>query len=268
MAEKSKLHSTRITGTDDLDTDTSDPKTNLTRRSLLSWLGKATVLGLTSEWLTACAFEPDLRSGTTTIPPNTTLGSFEFPFSPSSTEDTIYDKWWINTVDLQKIEDILASWELTVDGLVEQPQTFSFADLLTLPRQDQITDFHCVEGWSVLDIPWNGIHINSLIDLVVPTSEATHIKIHCLREIYSESIPISVARESKTMLAYGIGGATLPLDHGFPLRLVIPRLYGYKNAKWITGIEFTNAEHEGYWERYGYSVKGEVTSARLREGKY
>ena len=268
MANEDNHQPVGIKGNGEAGIDTQDEQSNLSRRSLLSWLGKATVLGLTSEWLSACAYETGPRSGVTSIPPNTTLGSFEFPFSPSSTDDAIYDKWWINTVDRQEIEQILASWKLEISGLIENPQTFSFADLLALPRQDQVTDFHCVEGWSVLDVPWNGVQLNHLIDLVLPSSDATHITLQCSRGIYSESLPISVARETKTMLAYGIGGATLPLDHGFPLRLVVPRLYGYKNAKWITGIEFTNTEHQGYWERYGYTNVGEVVATRLREGKY
>lgn len=247
------------------DSDRPYKQKSLSRRSMLGWLGKATMLSLTGDWLIACA---EKRSIVNSIPPDTILGSFEFPFAPSSDEDPIYEQWPVNTVDLQEIEKLLDSWELTINGLVEEPRTLSFSDLLTLSRQDQITDFHCVQGWSVLDVPWNGVHMGSLIDLVRPTSEATHITLHCFRGIYSESIPLSVAIEPRTLLAYGIGGATLPLDHGFPLRLIVPRMYGYKSAKWLSGIEFSNNSEEGYWEKYNYPSDAEVPSSRLREGKY
>lgn len=249
-----------------LQTPTAEEQTTvenkqISRRSLLSWLGKATMLGLSSELLLACA---EHRSRVSTVPADTTLGSFEFPFSPYTDEHEIYDQWPVNTADLQQIEDILASWELTVDGLVENPVSFTFADLMALPRQDQVSDFHCVQGWSVLDIPWNGVHMKSIVDQVSPKAEATHITFHSFRGIYTESLPIEVALEPETLLAYGIGGATLPLDHGFPLRLIVPRMYGYKSAKWVSRIEFTDTSEEGYWVKYGYPTDATVPDARLR----
>jgi len=234
---------------------------NPSRRSLLKWLGNASVLALTADFLTACG-----ESNNAT--PDTTTADKNYPFSPSPVEGPIYNQWWGNTVDTQNLEQIIASWQLKVSGLVEAPITLSFSDILAFTRQNQITDFHCVEGWSVYDVPWNGFHIDNLIDLVRPTSEATHINLRCFRDIYTESLPLTVAREPRTMFAYGIGGSTIPLTHGFPLRLVIPRLYGYKNAKWVKEIEFTNTPLIGYWEPYGYSTEAEVNPIRLREGKY
>jgi len=155
-----------------------------------------------------------------------------------------------------------------VSGLVEEPLTLSYAKIVALPRQDQVTDFHCVEGWSVLDVPWNGVHIDRIIELVRPTSEATHITLRCFSDVYTESLPLAVAREPRSLLAYGIDGNTMPLTHGFPLRMVVPRQYGYKNAKWVKEIEFTNAPIDGYWEQRGYSNDAPVKAARLRVGKY
>jgi DMSO/TMAO reductase YedYZ molybdopterin-dependent catalytic subunit len=190
------------------------------------------------------------------------------PFEPSPVEGEIYTNWRGNTVDPQDLTNILASWSLTVDGLVAQPIVLSFAELMQLRRQDQVTDFHCVEGWSVLDVPWNGVHIDTLIELVQPDPAATHVTFHCVGDVYSESLPLDVARERYTLLAYGIGGNTLPLTHGFPLRLVVPRLYGYKSAKWVNRISFTNEAEQGYWVQRGYPYEAEVPASRLREGKY
>ena len=246
-----------------------DAVTTLSRRSLLSWLGNAAVIALGTNVLASCAAE---QSGATSTgkrqPKQSNPNPGTFAFAPSEDNTPIYEKWWGNTVDVQDLEKILATWQLRVDGLVETPVTLSFADLRDLPRQDQITDFHCVEGWSVFDVPWSGFHIDKLIEMVKPTSKATHITLRCFGDIYTESLPLTVAREPRSMLAYGIDGNTLPLTHGFPLRMVVPRMYGYKNAKWVKQIEFTNASVDGYWEQRGYSSDAPVIAARLRTGKY
>ena len=104
-----------------------------------------------------------------------------------------------------------------------------------------MTDFHCVEGWSVYDVQWNGVHLQRLFDLVQPTAAATYVTFHTLGDIYNESLKLDVALEPRTILGYGVGGNTLPVEHGFPLRVVIPRLLGYKNAKYIERIELTDA---------------------------
>jgi DMSO/TMAO reductase YedYZ molybdopterin-dependent catalytic subunit len=171
-------------------------------------------------------------------------------------------------VDEQNLAELLASWTLTIDGLVAKPLGLGFADLLRLTRQDQVTDFHCVEGWSVPDVPWNGVRLAHLLDLVGVEATATHLTFHSVRGLYSESLSLPVAREPRTLLGYGVGGSTLPLDHGFPLRLVVPRLLGYKNAKYLSRIEVTDHPVMGYWESFGYSYEGEVPPARLRPDKY
>jgi DMSO/TMAO reductase YedYZ molybdopterin-dependent catalytic subunit len=171
-------------------------------------------------------------------------------------------------VDPQSSADILASWTLTVDGMVGNPLVLSFADILALDRQDQVTDFHCVEGWSVLDVPWNGVLLAHVLDLAGTDAAATYVTFHCVGDAYSESLPVSVTREPRTLLGYGVDGSTLPLAHGFPLRLVVPRLLGYKNAKYLSRIEVTDQAVVGYWESYGYSYDGEVPPERLRPGKY
>ena len=155
-----------------------------------------------------------------------------------------------------------------MDGLASNPLTLGFADILALERQDQVTDFHCVEGWSVFDVPWNGVPLARVLDLAGAQPSATYVTFHSVGEVYEESLPIDVAREPKTLLGYGVDGSTLPLPHGFPVRLVVPRLLGYKNAKYLSRIELTDRAVTGYWESYGYSIDGEVPPERLRPGKY
>ena len=180
----------------------------------------------------------------------------------------VYRNWGERTVDRQDLQEILQSWQLSVDGMVESPRVYTFADLVELPQSDFLVDFHCVEGWSIYDVPWNGVHLSKIFEQVQPTGSATHVTFHTVGGKYNESLPLDVALESKTLLAYGIGGSTLPLKHGFPLRIVIPRLYGYKSAKYVERIELTDRPFGGYWVAYGYPYEGEVPPSRLRPGKY
>ncbi len=155
-----------------------------------------------------------------------------------------------------------------MDGLVETPVTLTFGQILGLPRQDQLVDFHCVEGWSVYDVPWNGVHLSQLFALVAPLAAASHVTFHTIGGTYNESLPLDIATEPKTLLAYGVNCNTLPLSHGFPLRVVIPRLLGYKSAKYIHRIELTDRPINGFWVARGYTYDGEVPENRLREGKH
>lgn len=237
---------------------------------MLQWIGGATAFALGGNALMACLGKsPANRSPPSTGGPDGSAemdGDLSFPFRPGV--DGIGEGWEENTVDAQNLAEILARWTLTVDGMVARPLTLTFSDVLMLDRQDQVTDFHCVEGWSVLDVPWNGVRLSRVLDLAGPQEAATHLTFHSVGGVYSESLPMDVAREERTLLGYGVGGSTLPLAHGFPLRLVVPRLLGYKNAKYIASIEVTNHEVIGYWEGFGYSSAGEVSPERLRPGKY
>jgi hypothetical protein len=191
-----------------------------------------------------------------------------FPFKPGQGDHGVFDGWGERTVDPQDLASILDSWVLSVDGLVVQPMTFTFAQLLCLPRQDQVTDFHCVEGWSILDVPWNGVRLAEILERVIPTASATHMVFRSVGGKYDESVPLAVAREPKSILAYGIAGSSLPLPNGFPARAIFPRLLGYKSPKYVTRIEITDHPVIGFWSNYGYPYEGEVPPDRLRDGKY
>jgi DMSO/TMAO reductase YedYZ molybdopterin-dependent catalytic subunit len=242
------------------------------RRTVLRWLGNSSVLALGSNFLSACLDDSHAPRRPSDAGASSGLseagGTPGFPFQPGPGEGNLYDDWYENTVDPQSLVDILSSWTLTVDGMAGSPLSLGFADILALDRQDQVTDFHCVEGWSVYDVPWNGVLLSRLLDLAAAEAAATHLTFYGVGGVYTESVPISVAREPRTLLGYGVNGSTLPLAHGFPLRLVVPRLLGYKNAKYLSRIEVTDHPVTGYWEAYGYSYDAEVPAARLRPGKY
>lgn len=239
-----------------------------TRRTVLEWLGKGAVLALGSDLLAACSTmatdpPPGLEAPDASLPAPT-----GFTFGPGPGEGGVFVGWGQRTVDTQEVSAILANWSLRVDGLVERPMTLSFADLCALTRQDQVTDFHCVEGWSIDDVPWSGVLLDDLLARVGVTAAATHVLFHTVGEIYNDSLPLAVAREPRSLLGYGIAGSTLPLAHGFPVRVVVPRLLGYKNAKFVARVEVVDHQVDGYWVQRGYPYAGEVPPHRLREGKY
>jgi DMSO/TMAO reductase YedYZ molybdopterin-dependent catalytic subunit len=270
----------------------------LDRRSFLDWSGKATVLALGAGLISRCqaragsvldgampdgaldsgaASDGSQDSGADASPRDAGPDASTDPLCASPTEPMafepsdgsgIFPANRERTVDQQDLEAILAGWRLTVDGLVQSPRSLSFEDLFCLPRQDQTTDFHCVEGWSIYDVPWNGLHLGSLFSEVGLMPSATHVTFHTLGGIYNESLPLEVALEPRTLLAYGAGGNTLPLAHGFPLRIVIPRLLAYKSAKYVHRIELTDRAVEGFWVKAGYPYEALVPEGRLRPGKY
>ncbi len=262
----------------------------INRRSVLEWLGGGAVLAL-SGLSPGCSDDsaPALHGADSGaggldssggLDQDTTLTDApvgpgdlfspdaSFPFAPGPTSHKVYSGWGERTVDPQDLKKILASWKLRVDGMVDKPRTFTFAELVGLERFNMVTDFHCVEGWSIYDVPWDGVRFSTLLNAVKPQAKATHVAIHTVGSKYNDSVPISVAREARSVLGYGIGGNTLPLKHGFPLRAVIPRLLGYKNAKYIDRIELTDKVLHGFWVNAGYPYAGEVPKARLRAGKY
>jgi len=238
------------------------------RRTWLEWVGKAAVLSLGTAALASCFPDAEGFQGGDGGEGDGGSGGGDGAFQPGSEDHSVYRGWGERTVDRQDLESILGSWQLTLDGMVEEPRRFTFADLLSLQRQEQVTDFHCVEGWSIQDVPWNGVHLNTLLPLARPRGGATHITFHTIHGAYNESLPLPVALEPRTLLAYGIAGSTLPLKHGFPLRLVVPRLLAYKSAKYVERLELTDHPVEGYWVARGYDYDAEVPASRLRPGKY
>jgi len=144
------------------------------------------------------------------------------------------------------------SWDLRVEGEVREPRRFTYQELRALPAVIDTSDFHCVEGWSLLDCAWEGVRFSDLCDLVSPTERARFVTIGCERD-YTTSLPLPDMLEPDVLLAWGLDGRDLTPEHGFPLRLVVPRKYAYKAAKWVRWIRFTAEQELGYWEARGYS---------------
>jgi DMSO/TMAO reductase YedYZ molybdopterin-dependent catalytic subunit len=143
-------------------------------------------------------------------------------------------------------------WRLVVDGAVENTLALSWDDFLALPQVEQVSDFHCVTGWSVLDLSWKGVRLETVAALARPTAEATHLMLHGY-DRYSTNLPLAEALKPDVLLAHTLRGEPIPARFGGPARAVVPQLYAWKGAKWLCRIEVMTHDRRGYWEIRGYS---------------
>jgi DMSO/TMAO reductase YedYZ molybdopterin-dependent catalytic subunit len=144
------------------------------------------------------------------------------------------------------------TWNFTVDGLVKNAVKITYAEVLNLPKTVNISDFHCVTGWSRLDNRWEGVPFQVIHDLVKPLDEAKYVTVVAEGD-YTTSLPLNTLLEDDVLLAYRLDGQPLKLEHGGPLRLVVPKKYAYKSAKWVRKLRFAERQELGYWEKRGYS---------------
>jgi DMSO/TMAO reductase YedYZ molybdopterin-dependent catalytic subunit len=147
-----------------------------------------------------------------------------------------------------------ATFELRIHGLVERPQVLRWSAVAALPGSRQVSDFHCVTGWSVDKVHWEGIRPQTIIDLVRPKASAKFVSLQSLEAPYIDQISMDQFREPNAMLARHQDGKPLTRSHGAPLRLVLPSMYGYKNVKWVRELRFDAIAEPGYWEQRGYDT--------------
>jgi DMSO/TMAO reductase YedYZ molybdopterin-dependent catalytic subunit len=160
--------------------------------------------------------------------------------------------WRIYTVASTMPKFDPATWKLGVGGLVEQPLSLDYGELRKLPRASQVSDFHCVTGWTVKNVHWSGVRIRDLLAQAKPLPKAHAIEFVSAEEPYVDYLTLQQARLSDVLLAYEMDGEPLPREHGAPLRLVIPDMYGYKNVKWVSQVNLVPKAESGYWEQLGY----------------
>jgi DMSO/TMAO reductase YedYZ molybdopterin-dependent catalytic subunit len=169
-------------------------------------------------------------------------------------------------------------YRLTVNGLVRKSAAFSYRDLRSLAQVEQVSDFHCVEGWSVQDLKWGGIRFREIMNRVEADPQATHVVFHSLgktdstpkgQDHYIESLPIRelLHPDREILLALRMNGDPLPQEHGAPLRLIAPFDLGYKSIKFISRIEFARSSRPGWWTLANpiYPVVARVPANRLRK---
>jgi DMSO/TMAO reductase YedYZ molybdopterin-dependent catalytic subunit len=143
-------------------------------------------------------------------------------------------------------------WRLEIGGLVENPRSFTYDELRALPQSHQVSDFHCVTGWTVHGVRWSGVRFAHLLDQVQPLPQAKAIRFDSLEQPYNDSLTLEQLRLRDVMLALDMDGRPLTRPHGSPARVVIPEMYGYKGVKWLSRIELVDHQPTGYWEGLGY----------------
>lgn len=163
------------------------------------------------------------------------------------------DGWRIYTIaSMPNLEP--ATYRLQVDGLVRRPTSLSLADLRALPRVEQVSDFHCVTGWSVPDVHWAGVRLKDVLAASGATSAVQAIRFVSAEEPYDDWLTLEQALLPDVMLAYEMDGKPLTRPHGAPVRLVVPKMYGYKSVKWVSRLELRREPLRGYWEQHGYDA--------------
>jgi sulfoxide reductase catalytic subunit YedY len=160
--------------------------------------------------------------------------------------------WRIYTVSDSMPTFDPATWKLGVGGLVEQPLSLDYKELRALPRANQVSTFHCVTGWTVDGVHWGGVRIKDLLAQAKPKFGADAIQFVSAEVPYVDYLTLKQALLPDVMLAYEMDGGPLPREHGAPVRLVIPDMYGYKSVKWVKQLNLVRSAEAGYWEQLGY----------------
>ena len=146
----------------------------------------------------------------------------------------------------------LATWDFRVWGEAEEPFSFTWDEFRAMPRSKLTTDIHCVTRWSRLDATFEGVPIRHILDRARLKPEAHFVLAHS-EQGYTTNMPLEVLDDDDVLLADVADGAPLTPEHGYPLRLLVPKRYFWKSAKWIRGLQFLTRDQLGFWERYGYN---------------
>ncbi len=149
-----------------------------------------------------------------------------------------------------------ATYKFQVTGAVENPISYSWEEFLKLPKSNLTADFHCVTRWSQYDIEWAGVKYLDLEKIIKPKPEAKFV-VQLGLDDYSTNVPIEDLRKENILLAYELKGGPIPREHGWPLRLIIPELYGWKGSKFLYRLHFKENDDPGFWEVRGYHNHGD-----------
>lgn len=157
-----------------------------------------------------------------------------------------------------------SAWSLTIDGLVDRPLTFRLEEFRCLPRKKVFADFHCVTTWSRLGNLWEGVCVPDLLLQAGIQAAARFAIIHAFDNNWTTNLPVAELLNDDVLLADQHDGLPLNADHGGPVRLVVPRLFAWKSAKWVKRIEVVSTDRRGYWEQLGYHDLGDPWQGQRR----
>jgi DMSO/TMAO reductase YedYZ molybdopterin-dependent catalytic subunit len=168
-----------------------------------------------------------------------------------------------------------ASWRLRVWGEVERPLDLDWAAFEALPRREVLCDIHCVTTWSRYDNVFAGVPVREVLRLARPGAGARYVLVHAAPD-FTTNLPLEDLDQDANLLATHHNGEPLTAEHGGPVRLVVPHLYFWKSAKWVTGLELLADDEPGFWEENGYHMRGDPwreerfgrpDPARMRRGE-
>jgi DMSO/TMAO reductase YedYZ molybdopterin-dependent catalytic subunit len=229
------------------DDPSQTPRENLGARRL----GRAGFLGLVGAGVATLFYGNEISKLTSSVTKPIADATGLSRIVPSS-------GWRIYTIANTMPSFDRARWRLRLDGLVGQPLELSYNELLRLPKAEQVSTFHCVTGWIVNDVHWGGVRFHDLLAKAgpLPTAHAAHFI--SAENPYDDYLALGHLSLPDVMLAYEMDGQPLRQEHGAPVRVVIPDMYGYKNVKWVEQITLVPKQGAGYWEQRGYDVNAWV----------
>lgn len=150
----------------------------------------------------------------------------------------------------------MSTWQFRVFGLVDPEVTLDWEEFKALGKTTIEAPFHCVTQWSKMENAWEGVPFSAVMDLITLQPDSTHVMVHCYGG-YTTNLALDVVQDENVLFAYRHDSEPLSEDHGGPLRLVVPKRYGWKSAKWVNGLEFMNRDTPGFWEERGYHMNGD-----------
>jgi DMSO/TMAO reductase YedYZ molybdopterin-dependent catalytic subunit len=156
----------------------------------------------------------------------------------------------------------LETWQFEVGGLVERPSKWSLDEFMQLPAARVYADFHCVTRWSRLDNLWSGVLTRTVAESVGVRPEAKFAVAEAQDHGWTTNLPVEYFLAEDSLFAWSNDGQPIPPEHGGPVRLVVPRLYAWKSAKWVKGVRFVAEDEAGFWEEGGYHMRGNPWAGR------
>ncbi len=150
----------------------------------------------------------------------------------------------------------IGKWRFSISGLVDKERDLDFTEFSGLKQVKVLADIHCVTTWSKLNTLWEGPSTSIIKELVKIKPEARFVIIHAAGN-FTTNLPLADFFETDVLFAFKYDGVQISPEHGYPARLIVPRLYFWKSAKWVTGVEFVSKDHPGFWESAGYHNHGD-----------
>jgi DMSO/TMAO reductase YedYZ molybdopterin-dependent catalytic subunit len=150
----------------------------------------------------------------------------------------------------------VTDWSFTINGLVEHPASWTWDEIRSLPGSTYSGDIHCVTTWSRLGVSFSGVSVDTLLEAARPLATATHVLVSS-HTGYTTNLPLTDVTGGQAWVVWDADGQPLPVDHGGPARLLVPHLYFWKSAKWVSGFELLDHDQPGFWERNGYHNRGD-----------